>query len=66
MAFGLFLLPSFPFPLKIPGRIDLDLREIERLKVDLGVLEIGEETGEKFEERWGDAPSKPMMEGSRW
>jgi len=50
----------------MPGRMDLDFRERERLKVDLGVLTTGEDTGEKYEERWGDAPNNPMMEGSRW
>jgi len=64
-ALGLFLL-SFPPAVKIPGRKDLDFRENGYPEVDLGVLAIGEEMGEKYEERWGDAPSNPMMEGSRW
>jgi len=51
---------------KIPERMDLDFKERERLAVDLGVLAVGEEMGEKYEERWGDAPNNPIMEGSRW
>ena len=60
------LLLSFPFPLKIPGSMDLGFKERERLKVDLGVLTVGDDMGEKYEERWGDAPNNPMIEGSRW
>jgi hypothetical protein len=62
---GLFLL-SFPLAVKIPGRMDLDFGERGCLEVDLGVMGVGEEMGEKYEERWGDAPNNPMMEGSRW
>lgn len=64
-GFGLFPL-SLPPVVKIPERKDLDFRENGCPEVDLGVLAIGEEMGEKYEERWGDAPNSPMMEGSRW